>query len=131
MTIQIVDIRLLRAHERVSPARLKRIKAQIKKDRCIRHPVIADRDTFVILDGHHRVCALRELGILLIPVYFVRYSDPRIAVYTRRPTFMMRFIKRAVVGCALSGMVFPYKTTRHVLPDAPEMQAVPLERLGL
>jgi hypothetical protein len=52
--------------------------------RCIRgqgyfsQPVIVDRNSLVVLDGMHRVSALKNLHCLRIPACLIDYSDPSI-----------------------------------------------------
>src|SRR5262249_988989 len=46
----------------------------------LRHPIIADDSSGVILDGTHRLAALKALNCKLVPSALVKYDDPRITV---------------------------------------------------
>lgn len=127
--INYIDIHKLKCHERVDPARLALVRRAILHEGVIRRPVIVDRKSMVILDGHHRYTALCTLGAKRVPVAFVRYEDAGIRVYLRRKQLLMRFIKRFVVETAQKGNVFPSKTTRHLIQNRPHMSAVPIEKL--
>lgn len=127
--IAYVDIRTLIAHERVDRARLAVVRRQLHADGVVRRPVIVERQSRVILDGHHRVQALRELGAALAPVAYVRYGDPRIRVYLRRNVMLMKLVKQAVLEMARAGKVFPSKTTRHLIRERPTMKPVRVEEL--
>lgn len=127
--ITYVDINKLIQHERVCRARLIVVYKQINEDGVIRRPVIVDKTTNVILDGHHRVQALRDLGAKRVPVVYVNYSQDCVRVYLRRKELLMNMIKRSVIEMALSHKPFPSKTTRHVIYDRPTMKAVRVSEL--
>ncbi|MBI5019776.1 ParB N-terminal domain-containing protein [Candidatus Gottesmanbacteria bacterium] len=113
--IQLVDIQKLVAHERTDRARIVEVRAQIRRRGAVRRPVIVDRKSKVILDGHHRVRALQEMGARRVPVMYVRYQDARIKVYLRRKEILMDMLKDYVIRRARSHMLFPSKTTRHFI----------------
>ena len=91
-------------------------------------PVLIDRATRVILDGHHRWTAASRFSLALLPCYSVRYlDDPTVRVMSRRAD--IEVTKRSVLETALAGRTYPHKTTRHMY-DLPEwIEPVPLERL--
>ena len=124
-----VDIQKLIRHERVNRARCVEIRKQICLTGIIRRPVIVDKASNVILDGHHRVEALRELGAKRVPVAYVNYSDNRVRVYLRRKDMMMKLVKRFVVEMANVHDVFPSKTTRHLIHGRPTMKPVHVSEL--
>lgn len=111
--IVLVDIQKLVAHEKIDRARFTVVLSQIRACGKVQRPVIVDKDSGVILDGHHRVQVLRKLGAIKAPVMYVRYTDNDIQVYLRRKEVLMEMIKRYVVERALSHALFPSKTTRH------------------
>jgi ParB-like chromosome segregation protein Spo0J len=51
---------------------LRKLIKEIKKDGFINNPIIVDRNTRIILDGHHRFNAIKFLGLALSPVYLCR-----------------------------------------------------------
>jgi len=124
----LVDIGKLRSHEAISRQRLKEVFCRIKNDGFLRSPVVADRKTLIVLDGHHRLAALKSLGCQKIPVVLVDYLDPAIKVYLRRKNLLMSLLKEIIIRRALMGNSFPYKTTRHLLSKRPRIKT-PLIRL--
>lgn len=112
--IQLVAIQTLIAHERVNYIRCFVVCEQIKKSGGVRRPVLVDQESQVILDGHHRICALRRLGAKKAPVVYVRYPDSRIRVYLRRKELLTDLLKQYVVERAKANKLFPSKTTRHI-----------------
>jgi len=78
--ITALDISNLYLHEETIPDILDQLAQSIKKDGCLKHPVIVDNKTHVVLDGMHRVAALEKLGYARIPVCLVDYENPTIRV---------------------------------------------------
>jgi len=71
---------LLLLHEETIPDRVAELKQSIIEDGVVKDPIIVDTSSHVVLDGMHRVAALRELHCLYIPVCEVDYADPSIRV---------------------------------------------------
>jgi hypothetical protein len=80
MEIVLVELEGLNLHEEVDPGVLRRLLHEIEDDEALWCPVIVDKESMVVLDGTHRVNALRILGCKYVCVYFVDYSDPEIGV---------------------------------------------------
>ena len=78
LKIGLMDIERLYHHEEVVPSILKTLTEQIRRDGFLKHPIIVDEATLVVLDGTHRVEALKALGCRRIPACLVDYREPRI-----------------------------------------------------
>lgn len=78
MEIKLVSIESLFIHEETIPAALTQLKQELIAEKVLHHPMIVDRKTRVVLDGMHRVAALRGLGYKLAPVCLVDYQNPEI-----------------------------------------------------
>ena len=76
-------------------------------------PIAVDKKTYVILDGHHRLQALKRLGYTKIPVILIDYHSPNIKVLAQREGEMVT--KDLVIQAALAGKRMPPKTSRHML----------------
>ncbi len=79
LEIKLEEIKNLRIHEEIIPRIVEWLSIEIKRG-IIKHPVIVDKETLVVLDGMHRVAAFQHLGFKLIPVCLVNYTDPNIRV---------------------------------------------------
>lgn len=76
----------LKEHEHVDPLRLEEVKVILLKDKFQRDPIIVDKETKVIIDGHHRLNALKILRYSKVAVHHVNYfNDERIIVKTWYP----------------------------------------------
>ncbi len=111
----VLDIRRLRGHEQIRPALLTQLTGQIKRDGRLKRPIlVADRD-FVILDGHHRVEAIRSLGGRRIPAYVVEYFSDIVNLTTWPDAIVSSVTKHEVIRRGRSGDLFPPKTSRHIV----------------
>ena len=125
---ELIAPALLRPHEDIDAERLERLVEEILRAGTFYPPILLDRASRVILDGHHRWRASARLALAVVPCYSVAYlEDPTIRVISRRPDIEVS--KQSVLDTALSGHTYPRKTTRHMY-DLPEsIEPVPLEHL--
>ncbi|HTT35630.1 MAG TPA: ParB N-terminal domain-containing protein [Thermoplasmata archaeon] len=109
----ILPIVRLRRHERTERPRVDEVRLDILRRGVVDEPVLVARGSLVVLNGHHRLAALRALGARRAPVYLVDYADGAITLdrWTTGPSIA----KADVVRRALAGRLYPPKTTRHTL----------------
>ena len=119
--VKIIPIDKLKPLELVFPNHLRILSEMINVSKVINSPIIADRDTGVVLDGSHRYIFFLGNGYKEAPVKFVNYMDENIRVGTH---LMHRHIiddttgisKREVLERGISGRLFPPRTTRNFFP---------------
>lgn len=111
--VSIVNIRSLKGHEMTDANRLRLLTNQIESDGVLQRPIVADKQTNVILDGHHRTAALQLLGCSRIPVCYVDYSDECIGMKCTAKNLQIQ--KSDVIKAATKGTPFPPKSTWHYL----------------
>ncbi len=129
LRIRLVLVDALRSHEGLDPGLLSQLRTVIEREGAIHEPILVEETHLVILNGHHRYAALRDLGCLRIPAYVVDYFDPRIELRLWPGAIVEKVTKEEVITRGMSGNLFPPKTTRHVVHfDLPDV-AVSLERL--
>jgi len=97
----------------VDPGHLDRLRREIESDGVLRMPIAVDRGTNTILDGHHRLHALRQLRCRRIPVVFLNYHSPRVAVTAWRDADEVT--KASVLDAALNGRRLPPRTSKHLV----------------
>ena len=83
----------------------------------LKEPIIVDRKTNIILDGHHRYNCAKILGLKKIPAYLVNYLNKDIKVEKRREDIEIN--KEIVINKAMHNELFPPKTTKHILKKKP------------
>lgn len=126
--IKLITIARLKPHEEIIPENLEKIKNEIHKNGYLINPVIVDQKNLVILDGHHRVRALKLLGYRKVPAYLIDYYAEEIKVFPRRPEIFIS--KEIIIAKALAGEVFPCKTTKHLIPRRPMRLNISLKKLS-
>ena len=72
--IQLISNHLLKQHEQIRKRHVQMLLKQIQHDGYLNNPLIVDKKTMIILDGHRRYNALKSLGMASSPVYFCRLS---------------------------------------------------------
>jgi hypothetical protein len=70
----------LRPHEETVQEDLNGIVKALQHEPILRHPIIADSTTGLVLDGTHRLAALKRLGCHSIPVALIDYQNPFVQV---------------------------------------------------
>jgi hypothetical protein len=80
MRIGLEEIGRVRIHEEIIPELFKRLESSIRAEGVVKHPIIVDSNTLVVLDGMHRVAALDNLGCRYLPVCLVDYRSPSVEV---------------------------------------------------
>lgn len=125
----LIEIGRLHGHEQIRPALLHELMETIRRDGVLKRPVlIAERD-FVILDGHHRVEALRALGCKRVTAYLVDYYSDFVNLSTWPDATVPVVTKQDVIRRGLSGDLFPPKTTRHTIAVPLDERPVDLDSL--
>ncbi len=134
--LTLIHIEKLIGHEEVDPYHLQSLMTEIESDGFLRMPVVVDRHTNTILDGHHRCHALRQLNCRRIPVIFINYDSSEVVAAAWREG--EEVTKDSVLYAALSGRRLPTKTSKHLIlingvfkhiSMMEEVINIPLERL--
>lgn len=126
-SITLIDPDDLHAHEDVDPVQVQRVVAQMRASGRFQTPLLVDRHTLVVLDGHHRLVASKEIGCKRIPCYCVDYlQDDGIQLESWRDDVALT--KEGVIAMGLSDDMYPQKTTRHIY-TLPDWQPIPLAEL--
>jgi len=134
--VELVKLDELKHHEEVDSTRLMKLREEIRSDGILKLAIAVNKDRNIILDGHHRVVALKDLGCAKTPVVFVDYSSPDIEVHSFRDG--VHVTKEDVVKAGLSLKKLPPKTSKHMIKIDGELKHisaiekkvdVPLEKL--
>jgi nicotinamide mononucleotide adenylyltransferase len=134
MKYEIVPIEKLKPLELVFPMHLKNLEDMINSDGFVLKPILADEKTGTILDGSHRYVYFLKNGYKEIPVVWVNYDDENVRVGR---LLSHRFLiendpgisKKECRSRALSGNLFPPRTTRHFFTFRKTDISLPLNSL--
>jgi hypothetical protein len=131
-----IDLVALKEHEEIRPEYLEQLKDEILSDGILKMPIAVDKTTYIILDGHHRLHALKKIGCKRIPVILFDYQSPEIEVVPHRDGETIT--KEMVIQTALAGKRMPPKTSKHMIIIEGELKHIsiletviniPLEKL--
>ena len=129
--VQLVPVEWLKPHEEIKPRNRDKLLDMTKRCGGYTKPLIVDKKTGAILDGHHRYSIAGELNLMRIPVIAVDYlNDDSIEVYVWPAANIDSLTKKEVIEMSLSANVFPPKTSRHRVADYLPPIHVPLEVLA-
>jgi L-serine kinase (ADP) len=110
---ELVPIEELKSHEEIDEENVVDLVKEISRAGVFADPIWAARGSLVILNGHHRVEALRRLGARRVPAWLLDYETDAVSLEPWRPG--LPITKAEVVRRGLGGHLFPPKTTRHKL----------------
>ena len=110
--VELVPIEKLKPHEEtVGKDEFADLKISLMTEG-LRFPIVCDKKTNLIIDGHTRYRILRELGLTKVPVYYVDYLDDKIVLKSWRAVKPLK--KEDVLKVVEQGWIFPWKTTKHM-----------------
>jgi hypothetical protein len=131
-----IDLEELKEHEEIRPDYLEELKNEILSDGILKMPIAVDKRTYIILDGHHRLHALKKIGCKKIPAILFDYQSPEIEVHPHREGETVT--KEIIIRTALAGRRMPPKTSKHMILIEGELKHIsvletiiniPLEKL--
>ena len=132
MDVELVPIVWLKPHEEVKPRNTDTLHEMTLRWSAYTKPLLVDRETGTILDGHHRYHVGLRIGLSRLPVIKVDYlSDDSIELDIWPASKLESLTKQEVIEMALSDSVFPPKTSRHRFSDHLPPIAVSLDLLRI
>lgn len=114
--------------EEFDPERVVEVSREILKNGFWRVPILIERTSLVVMDGHHRREVAIRNSFYRVPCLLVDYS--MVSLESRRPD--IHATPDEVIWRGLQGAPFPAKTTRHIVPEWLSMSCcVPLNFLRM
>ncbi len=120
--IVFIELEELKEHEEIRPDYLEELKNEILSDGILKMPIAVDKKTYIILDGHHRLHALKKIGCKRIPVILFDYQSPEIEVLPHREGETVT--KEMIIQTALAGRRMPPKTSKHMIMIEGELKHI-------
>jgi len=125
--MQLVELNKLKPHEEIDPINLDLVTSKIMDDGFWFIPIIVDKGTGIIMDGHHRYNFALQSGFSVIPCYQLSYSSEKVKVFDWRSG--APFPNERIIEKVNAGLIFPPKTTRHVFDMVFDTVQIEIERL--
>ena len=131
MEIVLIQMSELLPHEEIKQKKLRTLIDLVKKRGGLYEPILVDRETKTLLDGHHRYNTALHLGLKFIPGIEVDYlEDESIQVESWPGKEEMKITKESVLSMAKSENLFPPKTSKHSISFEYPKQFFSLEELS-
>tara|TARA_B100000927_G_scaffold243835_1_gene205998 strand:- start:749 stop:1186 length:438 start_codon:yes stop_codon:yes gene_type:complete len=117
------DVNLLYPHERIIDKNKNILKEKFINSHGIFFisSIIICNESGLIIDGHHRYNALKELGLSKIPVTKINYKSKKIKTSKKND-----ICKNLIIKKALSKDLFKPKSTRHLILCERQKQWFPI-----
>ena len=132
MQVDLVPVDFLRPHELTIHKKVDELEKMTHRWRAYVLPLVIDRKTGVILDGHHRHQVALRLNLKCIPCVQVDYQEDNSVELDVWPNCGRDSItKEEVIQAGMHAELLEPKTSRHRLPDHLPPISVSLERLLL
>jgi hypothetical protein len=112
--IQLIATELILPNEQHVEARLLEVIESISSSGRRIAPIVLEKGSFAVMDGHHRLAAARRLALSHVPCLMLDYSQ--VTVETRRVGY--RVDADQIIQRARTRMLYPPKTTRHIFSHA-------------
>ncbi|MDE9483929.1 transcriptional regulator [Xenorhabdus bovienii] len=125
--MKLVNLEKLHPHEETDPINLVILLEKIHREGQWRIPLIIDKDTGIIMDGHHRYNVAVISGFLVVPCYEMSYSSGKVMIFDWETGHS--FCYKRIIDCVKSGRLFPPKTTRHYFTETFDVVRVKLDEL--
>lgn len=124
---RLVRISDLLEHEEIDPRKVDQLVEEIRRTNVVADPIWVAAGSGIILNGHHRVAALRRLGAEKVPAWILEYRSPdvRLERWGEGPPIAKAEVERR----AATGELFPPKTTRHFVGSGLAERTTPLREL--
>jgi|TARA_B110000196_G_scaffold41836_1_gene32054 ParB-like chromosome segregation protein Spo0J len=130
MKVELVPLELLRPHEEIIIKKVNQLEKMTHRWNAYTKPLLLDRNTGTILDGHHRYEVAQRLKLKCVPCVMIDYlNDDSIELDIWPNCGRETITKQDVIESALSGELFSPKTSRHRLSDHLPPIAISLSRL--
>ena len=109
--INVVDVDSLIYMEEVNIEKVLSLKESLKKTKILKNPITVDKNLKIVINGHHRLSALKMLGIKKVPIFHVNYNDVNLK-YNKNSTYK----NKSEILSLLKNNILPleYKSCLHM-----------------
>ncbi len=125
----LLAIESLKPHEDFIVDRMRGIKAEIAESKELRTPLWVEKNYGVVLNGHHRLQALKELGAREVPCVLVDYASFSVRLELCPGAALAGIDKQMVLQAGLSGQLLPPRSSYHSLSGRVPELVCPLDKL--
>lgn len=125
--LELVNIDLIQETEEHIPERVDWLLGKILNEKIWRVPVLLEKKSYAIMDGHHRFNVAKKLGLKRIPAVLLSYNSPNVMISSWRDDFPVN--RELIEQYIKADKLFPHKTTKHIIKPYPKEIAIPISFL--
>jgi uncharacterized protein (DUF1015 family) len=126
-TLELIKIESIIETEEHIPERVEWLKNVILQEGVWRIPLILERNSLALMDGHHRFNVAKSMGLKRVPAILLDYYSDNVIVNSWRDD--VHIDRDVVLQYIKDGKTFPHKTTRHIISPNPDEIEIPLSFL--
>lgn len=124
--VALIPISRLRPHEMHDPEWARQLRFRICRQGVWTCPLAVTRSGRVVMDGHHRLAAAADLGLVLVPAVLMSYEDGNVELASWRDELVTH---DQILNAARTGDLLPPKTTKHLFRPPVGETAISLQIL--
>tara|TARA_X000000950_G_scaffold268086_1_gene345228 strand:- start:105 stop:542 length:438 start_codon:yes stop_codon:yes gene_type:complete len=109
---KLISLECLLPHEEIDESNLKKLIQFILEENKFTTPIIVDKKTNLIIDGHHRFFAAKSLKLQKIPVFQINYLQKEITVKEKSSEGKI-LSKKLIIKFSKAQTLLPKKSTFH------------------
>lgn len=113
LPIHFVHVKQIRPNECHYPQHATTLADTILQEQLWRIPIVVERTSLAVMDGHHRLQAACQLRLKYVPCLLLDYDY--VEVGATRQGYLVN--PREILRRARAGDLYPPKTTRHRFPS--------------
>ena len=125
--LELIDLKDIIETEEHLHDRVIWLKDKIVEEKIWRIPLILEKKTLAIMDGHHRFNVAKLIGLSKVPAILLSYEQGHVALTSWRDDIYID--KNIIFDFISERKLFPHKTTRHIITPNPEELEIPLSFL--
>ena len=126
-TLELIKVESIIETEEHIPERVEWLKNVILQEKVWCVPLILEKKSLALMDGHHRLNVAKIIGLKRVPAILLDYYEDNVIVNSWRED--IHIDREIVLRYIRDGKVFPHKTTRHFISPTPDEIAIPLSFL--
>jgi L-serine kinase (ADP) len=127
LPIHLIATDLILPNEQHVEARVFEVIESITRSGRWIAPIVIERDSYAVMDGHHRLAAAKRLNLPRVPCLMLDYTQVR--VQARRIGYQVD--GKQIIERSHTRSLYPPKTTRHVFSSELPTCDVDLEILRI
>jgi len=124
--VVLIPVERILPNEEHDAARLVEVQDSIERTGRWTAPIVLERESLAVMDGHHRLAAARALSFVRVPCVLLDYAE--VKVESRRPGIDVDGAQ--IVARSRACRLYPPKTTRHVFSRPLPVCSIALDLLG-